>query len=88
MMKTSIVMALLQHAHRPPRSPLEYVIVFIAAVVTAYVLVLAVKWTMRPGEDRPDHIKRTILEDEADSNSAAERHHSGASKLRTPQIEP
>ena len=88
MMQALIVLALFQHAHRAPRSPLEYVIVFIAAVVTAYVLVLAVKWTMRPGEDRADHIKRTILEDEPGRNAASERDHREASQLRTPPIKP
>ena len=56
---------LLQHAHRgrPSASPIEYVLAGIAFVVGAYALVLAVRMTVRPGEDRPDHIKRTILED-------------------------
>ena len=58
---------LLQHehgAHTQPRSPLEYIVVAIAALITAYVLVKAVQMTFRPGEHEHDHIKRSILEDQ------------------------
>lgn len=55
-----------QHAHSAAEKPLliEYVVVAFACVVCAYALVRAVQWTVRPGEQNPDHIKRTILEDE------------------------
>ncbi|MCL6482391.1 MAG: hypothetical protein K6U02_11765 [Firmicutes bacterium] len=54
-----------QHAHVPAEKPLliEYGVVAVACVVCAYALVRAVQWTVRPGEQNPDHIKRTILEE-------------------------
>jgi hypothetical protein len=52
----------LQHVHQVgPSSRLEYVIAGIAVVVAAYAMFLAVKYTIRPGEQEADHIKRRIL---------------------------
>lgn len=66
MTEVTVLLSLLwQHAHSPAEKPLliEYVVVAFACVVCAYALVRAVQWTVRPGEQNPDHIKRTILED-------------------------
>lgn len=62
----TILFGAMQHAHLAKQTPsfLEYVVVAFACVVCAYALVRAVQWTIRPGEHSPDHIKRTILEDE------------------------
>ncbi len=49
-------------AARP--APYEYVLVGLAIVGMVWTLYLAVRYTVRPGEDRPDHIKRAILEDD------------------------
>ena len=46
----------------------EYLLVGVAAVAAAWTIYLAVRYTLRPGEDNPDHIKRRILEDEDDSH--------------------
>jgi len=42
----------------------EYALVGIAIVAAAWTIYLAVRYTLRPGENSPDHIKRRILEDE------------------------
>lgn len=44
----------------------EYVLVGIAIVAAVWTIYLAVRYTVRPGESNPDHIKRRILEDEED----------------------
>ena len=65
MIPSLLALLLYQMRHgRPPASPVEYVLAGIAALAAAYALVLAVRWTIHPGEDSPDHIKRVILEDE------------------------
>jgi len=46
----------------------EYVLVGIAIVAAAWTIYLAVRYTLRPGESNPDHIKRRILEDEDSSH--------------------
>ncbi|MGH9862179.1 MAG: hypothetical protein ACRD35_02015 [Candidatus Acidiferrales bacterium] len=46
----------------------EYVLVGLAIVGMVWTLYLAVRYTVRPGEDRPDHIKRAILEDDEGSS--------------------
>lgn len=46
----------------------EYVLVAAAAVVMVWTLYLAFRYTVRPGEQNPDHIKRRILEDEDRGN--------------------
>ena len=46
----------------------EYVLVGIAIVAAAWTIYLAVRYTLRPGENSPDHIKRRILEDEDSSH--------------------
>ena len=46
----------------------EYVLVGIAIVAAAWTIYLAVRYTVRPGENSPDHIKRRILEDEDSSH--------------------
>ena len=49
-------------------APYEYVLVGLAIVGMLWTLYLAVRYTLRPGEDRPDHIKRSILDDEGNSD--------------------
>jgi hypothetical protein len=44
--------------------PWEWVIVGAASIVAAWVIWKAVALTLHPGEEEPDHIKRTILQDE------------------------
>ena len=59
------------HAHADRAQPAfyEYLIVAIAVVAMVWTVFLAVRMTVRPGEGRPDHIKRAILEDrEGDSD--------------------
>jgi hypothetical protein len=52
---------------RLPDSAVEWGIFAVAAVVTGWVLWKAVRYTMRPGETEPDHVKRSILTDDGDS---------------------
>jgi len=41
----------------------EYLLVAVAVVVLVWVLYLAVRMTVRPGEEQEDHIKRLILKE-------------------------
>ena len=52
-------------------SLLELVLVFAAAVVLVWTLGLAVRYTVRPEETDPGHIKRRILVDEIDEPEEA-----------------
>jgi hypothetical protein len=46
--------------------PVGWVLVGLASLVALWVIVKAVMLTLHPGEEEPDHIKRSILEpDEA-----------------------
>ena len=49
----------------------EYVLVFAAAIVLVWTLVLALRYTVRPRETDPDHIKRRILDDELEQREEA-----------------
>lgn len=51
--------------HAPARQPAlyEYVLVGIATVAMVWTVYLAVRYTLHPGEEERDHIKRLILED-------------------------
>jgi hypothetical protein len=55
------------HGHASPAAWgwVEWTIFSLCALVTAWVLWLSVRWTLRPGEEEPDHIKRSILDDDA-----------------------
>ncbi len=72
MTAATIMLAFLQgHAgHGAGARPtlFEYVLVGIAIVAAAWTIYLAVRYTVRPGESNPDHIKRRILDDEDSSH--------------------
>jgi hypothetical protein len=44
---------------------LEWALFVLECAITVWVLWLAVKTTLHPGEDAPDHVKRSILDDDA-----------------------
>ncbi len=46
-------------------SAFEWVLVFVAAVVLVWTLGLAIRYTVRPEETDPGHIKRRILSDQS-----------------------
>ena len=50
-------------------SVFEYVLVLAAAIVVVWTLGLALRYTVRPGETDPGHIKRRILMDEIDEEA-------------------
>jgi len=53
---------LLGLTHGPgPQGSLDYVIAAAAALIVFFALAWAIKCLMRPGEQNPTHIKRTIL---------------------------
>jgi hypothetical protein len=55
-------------------SVFEWVLVFVAAVVLVWTLGLAIRYTVRPEETDPGHIKRRILSDEsAETEEASHR---------------
>lgn len=43
--------------------PLEWTIVAIASIVVVWTIYKAVQYTIAPGEDDPDHVKRIIFEE-------------------------
>jgi hypothetical protein len=45
-------------------TPLEWALYVGEALVTIAVLWFAVRWTVEPGEEAPDHVKRDVLEDD------------------------
>jgi hypothetical protein len=64
---------MLDHAvHASHASVFEWVLVFAAAFVLVWSLALAVRYTVRPRETEPDHIKRRILLDEIDEPEEAQ----------------
>ena len=58
---------LADHAHGPLRglAAWEWALFGAEALVFAWVLWLAIKWTLKPGEEDPGHVKRSILDDDA-----------------------
>ena len=55
-------------------SVLEWVLVFVAAVVLVWTLGLAIRYTVRPEETDREHIKHRILSDEsAETDEAPHR---------------
>ena len=50
-------------AHTSHASGLEWMLVLAAAIVLVWSLALALRYTIRPGENDPGHIKRRILFD-------------------------
>ena len=66
---------------RLPDSAVEWGIFVVAAVVTAWVLWKAVRYTMRPGETEPGHVKRSILDDDGGSDG---RRPGGGERMSSP----
>jgi hypothetical protein len=54
-------------------SVLEWILVLAAAIVLVWALGLAIRYTVRPEETEPSHIKRRILLDDVDEPEAARR---------------
>ena len=62
---------MMDHAAGASHASVEYVLVFVAAVVMVWTLVLALRYTVRPRETDPEHIKHRILDDELDQTQEA-----------------
>ena len=56
-------------AHASNASILEWMLVLAAALVCIWSLGLALRYTVRPGETDPGHIKHRILTDEIDATT-------------------
>ena len=56
-------------AHAAHASIFEWMLVLAAALVLVWSLVLALRYTVRPGETDPGHIKHRILTDEPDATA-------------------
>ena len=52
------------HEHFADMGPLEWATAAVAGLVAAWVIYLCVRHALRPGEEQPDHIKRSILDEE------------------------
>ena len=62
---------MMDHSAASHASAFEYVLVFVAAIVLVWTLGLALRYTVRPRETDPDHIKHRILNDEIDEPEGA-----------------
>jgi hypothetical protein len=63
---------MLDHAaHASHASPLEWLLVCAAAVILVWSLAAAFRYTVRPGETDPGHIKHRILRDDEDEATEA-----------------
>lgn len=47
-----------------PQSILDLILVGLSVLVVLFALYSAIRYTLWPGEESPDHIKRRILEDD------------------------
>jgi len=47
-----------------PKSQWDYLIVWVAVIITVLTLYYSIKWLIRPGEKSAGHIKNFILNDE------------------------
>jgi hypothetical protein len=65
--RLSFIAILLQHeGHQMatgPHAAWEYVLAGFSFAIVLWVFYLAIRMTLRPGEEEEDHIKRTILDD-------------------------
>jgi len=52
-----------------PGSIVEFILVAIALAVVLLSFYLAIRYTLRPGENSPDHIKRRVLDDHSEESS-------------------
>jgi len=53
-----------EHHAEATGGPLEAVLVAVGVLIVIVVIVMTIKYFVRPGEVGPDHIKRRILRDE------------------------
>ena len=55
-------------AHGPgPGSNWDYAIIIVASFIVLFTLALSIKFLIRPGEENPDHIKNSILNQNSES---------------------
>ena len=69
----SLAAILAAHVHFGDLSPVEWAIVGLAAVAAAWTIWKAVAYTLRPGEEGADHVKRLILDDASSRARPPER---------------
>lgn len=51
------------HEHFRDMGAVEWITAVVAVVLSAWSIWLAVRYTLKPGETEPDHVKRSILDD-------------------------
>jgi hypothetical protein len=54
----------MHHSLIDPSDPLGLLVVALGTIATAIAFVLAFRMTFWPGENEPDHVKRSILEED------------------------
>jgi hypothetical protein len=59
---SAVLTAPVGHAHFENLGAFEWVLVGLATLIGAWTVWLSVKYTLRPGEEAPDHVKRLILD--------------------------
>lgn len=50
------------HAYNPPDNLVYYAVLIVSSVIVLATIIYSVKWTIWPGEQADNHIKRKILE--------------------------
>ena len=45
-----------------PQGQSDFIIIAVAIVIVLFTLVFSLKYLLKPGEDSPGHVKRTVLE--------------------------
>ena len=58
----------MHHMASGPGATWEYALAAVSVAIVLWVFYLAIRMTIHPGEEDPNHIKRTILDDEPKSD--------------------
>lgn len=45
-----------------PQGQSDFIIIAVAVIIVLFTLVFSIKYLLKPGEDSPGHVKRTILD--------------------------
>lgn len=45
-----------------PQGQSDFIIIAVATVIVLFTLVFSIKYLLKPGEESPGHVKRTVLE--------------------------
>jgi hypothetical protein len=66
-----VIPLLAAHEHFQDMGPWEWFTAVAAALVSAWAIWKSVRYALDPGETEPDHVKRSILDDDPPAQAAA-----------------